>query len=68
MKKYEFEVEMTVTFKENYSVDALDAEQAQYFAHAAMRKEYGINCDIEIIDTTKTGFAQDYRRRCEIQD
>lgn len=67
-RKYEFDVRMTITFMEKYSVDALDEEQAEYFAHAAMRKEYGLECDIEITDTTKTGVAEDDRRRCEIQD
>ena len=66
MKKYEFDVDVTITFKRTLSIDALDWEQAEYFAHADIRKEFGLECEIEINDTVKTGIAQDDRRRCEI--
>jgi hypothetical protein len=59
---------MTITFVRTVNVDALDEEQAEYFAHADMRKEFGLDCEIEITETTKTGVAEDQRRRCEIQD
>jgi hypothetical protein len=68
MKKYEFDVSMTITFNRTVSVDALDWEQAEYFAYADMRKEFGLECDIDINDTVKTGVAEDYRGRSEIQD
>jgi hypothetical protein len=68
MRKYEFDVSMTITFVRTVNVDALDEEQAEYFAHADMRKEFGLDCEIEITETTKTGVAEDSRRRCEIQD
>ena len=66
MRKYEFEVEVTITFKRTLSIDALDEEQAEYLAHRDMRKEFGIDPEIEFTGTTKTGIAQDDRRRCEI--
>jgi hypothetical protein len=66
MRKYEFEVDVTITFKRTVSIDALDEEQAEYLAHRDMRKEFGLDCEIEFNETTKTGVAQDDRRRCEI--
>jgi hypothetical protein len=68
MRKYEFDVDVIVTFRRTLSIDALDEEQAEYFAHADMRKEFGLECEIEFPETVKTGVAQDYRRRSEIQD
>jgi len=68
MRKYEFEVNVTITFYRTMSIDALDEAQAEYLAHRDIRKEFGIEPEIEFTETTKTGIAQDDRRRCEIQD
>lgn len=68
MKKYEYDVDVTITFVKTVSVDAVDDEQAEYLAHAEMRREFGINCDIEIRRTYVTGVVQDERRRKERED
>ena len=34
--------------------------------HRDIRKEFGIEPEIEFTETIKTGIAQDDRRRCEI--
>lgn len=68
MRKYEFDVDVIVTFKRTVSIDALDEEQAEYLVHRDIRKEFGLECEIEFPETIKTGVAQDHRRRSEIQD
>lgn len=68
MKKYEYDVDVTITYVKTVSIEAVDEEQAEYLAHAEMRKEFGINCDIEIRRTWCTGVVQDDRRLKERQD
>jgi hypothetical protein len=68
MKKYEYDVDVTITYVKTVSVEAVDDEQAEYFAHRDMRKEFGLDCDIEIRSTMATGVVQDDRRRKERWD
>lgn len=68
MKQYEYDVDVTITYVKTVSVEAVDEDQAEYLAHAEMRKEFGVNCDIEIRRTYCTGVVQDERRYKERHD
>lgn len=68
MKQYEYDVDVTITHVRTVSVEAVDEDQAEYLAHAEMRKEFGVNCDIEIRRTWCTGVVEDDRRRKERMD
>lgn len=68
MRKYEFDVDLTITYTKTVTVEAIDDEQAEYFAHRDMRKEYGLDCEIDITRTWKSGVVEDDRRRSEIRD
>ena len=66
MKKYIYEVDVKLTFYKTIKVEAVDDEQAEYFAHAAMRKENGLECDIDITRTFCIDVASDERDRYEV--
>jgi hypothetical protein len=68
MRKYEYDVDVTITYTKTVTVEALDDEQAEYLAHRDMRKEFGLDCDIEISRTWKSGVAEDDRRHKERHD
>ena len=68
MRKYEYDVDVTITYTKTITVEALDDEQAEYFAHRDMRQEFGLDCEIEISRTWKSGVAEDDRRRKDVHD
>ena len=68
MRKYEYDVDVTITYTKTVTVEALDDEQAEYFTHRDMRKEFGLDCDIEITRTWKSGVSEDDRRRKDVHD
>lgn len=68
MKQYEYDVDITITNVKSITVEAVDEHQAEYLAHAQMRKEFGLDCDIEIRSVFKSGVVQDDRRRKERYD
>jgi hypothetical protein len=68
MRKYEYEVDVTITYIKKITVEAFDHDQAECLAYAEIKQDHKGDCEIEITNTWESDIVEDDRRRCEIQD
>jgi hypothetical protein len=68
MKKYEYDVDVVITYMKTITVEAFDHDQAECLAYTEIKREHKGDCEIDIRCVFESGVVEDDRRRCEVRD